>query len=124
MTELSRLGSPVGPGANPEGGCFKEMWRSDLTVSQPASPPDYTGPRSAGTAILLLMMSGQQSAWHTVRSAELRLHHRGQPAAVGCWKRMTQRHNTFAWHQHHQPVSRPQVVVVPPQYCQWARPRR
>ena len=42
-------------------------------------PPDYTGPRNAGTAILFLLMPGQQSAWHTVRSAELWLYHSGGP---------------------------------------------
>lgn len=79
MTELPDWARQLHVVPNPEGGWFKEMWRSDLTVSQSALPPDYTGPHSAGTAILLLMMPGQQSAWHTVRSAELWLHHRGSP---------------------------------------------
>lgn len=79
MTELPdwALGLDLVP--HPEGGWYRETWRSDLTVTQSALPPDYTGPRSAGTAILFLLMPGQQSAWHTVRSAELWLHHRGSP---------------------------------------------
>ena len=64
---------------HPEGGWFRETWRSGLTMPQSALPPDYTGPRSAGTAILFLLMPGQQSAWHTVRSAELWLYHFGGP---------------------------------------------
>ena len=52
---------------HPEGGWFCETWRSELTIAQSVLPPDYTGPRSAGTAILFLLMPGQQSAWHTVR---------------------------------------------------------
>jgi predicted cupin superfamily sugar epimerase len=79
MTELPDWARPLDLAPNPEGGWFRLTWRSDLTVSQSALPPDYTGPRSAGSAILLLMMPGQQSAWHTVRSAELWLHHRGSP---------------------------------------------
>ncbi|MBV9721744.1 MAG: cupin domain-containing protein, partial [Mycobacterium sp.] len=82
MTELPDWARQLDLVPNPEGGWFKEMWRSNLTVSQSALPSDYTGPRSAGSAILLLLMPGQQSAWHTVRSAELWLHHRGSPLLI------------------------------------------
>ncbi len=64
---------------HPEGGFYRETWRSEMTIGPEALPPDYGGPRSAGTAILFVLMPGQQSAWHTVRSAELWLHHRGSP---------------------------------------------
>lgn len=79
MTELPDWARKLDLAPHPEGGWYRETWRSDLTLGQPALPPDYTGPRSAGTAILFLLMPGQQSAWHTVRSAELWLHHRGSP---------------------------------------------
>jgi predicted cupin superfamily sugar epimerase len=67
---------------HPEGGWYRETWRSDLTVSEAALPSGYKGPRSAGTAILFLLMPGQESAWHTVRSAELWFHHRGSPLVL------------------------------------------
>ena len=51
-------------------------------MPQAVLPPGYAGPRSAGTAILFLLMPGQQSAWHTVRGAELWLHHRGSPVLL------------------------------------------
>jgi predicted cupin superfamily sugar epimerase len=79
MTELPGWARKLDLAPHPEGGWYRETWRSGLTLGQPALPPDYTGPRSAGTAILFLLMPGQQSAWHTVRSAELWLHHRGSP---------------------------------------------
>lgn len=79
MTELPSWARTLDLAPHPEGGWFKETWRSELTVAQSALPPGYTGPRSCGTAILFLLMPGQQSAWHTVRSAELWLHHRGSP---------------------------------------------
>jgi predicted cupin superfamily sugar epimerase len=79
MTDLPDWARNLDLAPHPEGGWYRETWRSDLTVGQPALPPDYTGPRSAGTAILFLLMPGQQSAWHTVRSAELWLFHRGSP---------------------------------------------
>ena len=79
MSELPGWAGNLDLAPHPEGGWYRETWRSDLTLGQPALPPEYTGPRSAGTAILFLLMPGQQSAWHTVRSAELWFHHRGSP---------------------------------------------
>ena len=79
MSDLPEWARRLDLSPHPEGGWFKETWRSGLMMPQSALPPDYTGPRSAGTAILFLLMPGQQSAWHTVRSAELWLHHRGGP---------------------------------------------
>ena len=79
MTELPDWARQLDLAPHPEGGWFRETWRSELSIAQSALPPDYTGSRSAGTAILFLLMPGQQSAWHTVRSAELWFYHRGGP---------------------------------------------
>jgi predicted cupin superfamily sugar epimerase len=67
---------------HPEGGWFRETWRSELSLPAAVLPPGYAGERSAGTAILFLLMPGQQSAWHTVRGAELWFHHRGSPVVL------------------------------------------
>jgi predicted cupin superfamily sugar epimerase len=64
---------------HPEGGFFAETWRSEVTVAPDALPPGYDGPRSVATSILYLLLPGQRSAWHVVRSAELWLHQRGGP---------------------------------------------
>ena len=79
MTELPDWARRLDLSPLPEGGWYRETWRSELTFPQSVLPSEYTGPRCAGTAILFLLMPGQQSAWHTVRSAELWLHHRGSP---------------------------------------------
>ena len=79
MTDLPDWARQLDLAPHPEGGWFRETWRSELSIAQSALPPDYTGPRNAGTAILFLLMPGQQSAWHTVRSAELWFYHRGGP---------------------------------------------
>ena len=79
MTDLPDWARHLDLAPHPEGGLFRETWRSELTIGAPALPPDYTGARSAGTAILFLLMPGQQSAWHTVHSAELWFFHRGSP---------------------------------------------
>ncbi len=60
---------------HPEGGWFKETWRSDVQVH----PEGYPGPRSTCTAIHFLLGAGEQSRWHTVRSTELWLWHSGGP---------------------------------------------
>lgn len=79
MAELPSWAQGLDLAPHPEGGWFRETWRSELTVSESTLPPEYAGPRSAGTAILFLLMPDQQSAWHTVRSAELWFYHRGGP---------------------------------------------
>ncbi len=79
MSDRPELARRLDLSPHPEGGWYRETWRSGLTIPQPALPPDYTGPRSAGTSILFLLMAGQHSAWHTVRSAELWLYHWGSP---------------------------------------------
>ena len=64
---------------HPEGGWFRETWRSELEL---AALPVHPGPRSAGTAIYYLLGPGESSAWHQVRSAELWLWHRGGPLTL------------------------------------------
>jgi uncharacterized protein len=121
MTELPDWARRLDLKPHPEGGWFRETWRSELTISQSALPSDYSGPRSAGTAILFLLMPGQQSAWHTVRSAELWLHHRGSPLLLDVGREQ----HTATTHLLGSDITageQPQVLV-PPGYWQRARPR-
>jgi len=60
---------------HPEGGCFRETWRSERLLRL----DDYDGPRNAGTAILFLLPGGARSRWHRVRSDELWLWQKGDP---------------------------------------------
>jgi uncharacterized protein len=64
---------------HPEGGFYRETWRSNLCLSQSVLPAEYTGDRSAGTSILFLLPTGHFSRWHRVRSAELWFHQAGDP---------------------------------------------
>jgi predicted cupin superfamily sugar epimerase len=82
MTDLPDWARPLQLSPHPEGGWYRETWRSDLSIPTSALPPQYGGARNAGTAILFLLMAGQQSAWHTVHSAELWLYHRGSPLVL------------------------------------------
>jgi predicted cupin superfamily sugar epimerase len=60
---------------HPEGGWFRETWRSPMSFA----PDGYDGPRAAATAIYFLLQPGEQSRWHVVRSDELWLWHQGGP---------------------------------------------
>lgn len=121
MTELPDWLRQLDLAPHPEGGWFRETWRSDLTLGTPALPAGYDGPRSAGTAILFALMPGEQSRWHTVRSAELWLHHRGSPLVLefGPDEATAKSHLLGAGIEHGQ---QPQLVV-PPGHWQRARPR-
>lgn len=60
---------------HPEGGWFRETWRSAVEFE----PPGYSGPRASATAIYFLLLPGEQSAPHTVNSDEVWMWHRGGP---------------------------------------------
>lgn len=60
---------------HPEGGWFRETWRSAMQFE----PEGFDGPRALATGIHFLLMPGEVSAPHVVRSDELWLWHRGGP---------------------------------------------
>jgi uncharacterized protein len=64
---------------HPEGGWFAETWRSPHELR----PDGYDGPRSLATAIVFLLLPGEVSSWHVVRSDELWIHQRGGPLTLG-----------------------------------------
>lgn len=63
---------------HPEGGWFRETWRSDAAFT----PDGYPGERASATAIYFLLPPGEESMWHAVRSAEVWLWHAGGPLAL------------------------------------------
>ncbi|MFI5717572.1 cupin domain-containing protein [Nocardia sp. NPDC051750] len=63
---------------HPEGGWFRETWRSAHTFT----PAGYSGTRAAGTAIYFMLGPGERSVWHRVRSDELWLWHAGRPLGL------------------------------------------
>jgi predicted cupin superfamily sugar epimerase len=78
MTERPPLAERLDLAPHPEGGWYRETWRSPV-----ASVPDgYPGPRAAATAIYFVLHPGEESRWHTVRSDELWLWHRGGPLTL------------------------------------------
>jgi predicted cupin superfamily sugar epimerase len=121
MTELPGWAQRLDLAPHPEGGWFRETWRSDVTIGPSSLPPEYQGPRSAGTAILFLLMPGQRSAWHTVRSAELWLYHRGSPLLLEVGPEQADA-TTLLLGSDVDAGEHPQLLV-PPGHWQRARPR-
>lgn len=74
----SELAQRLDLAPHPEGGWYRETWRSDVIVE----PPGYPGPRVAATAIYFLLHPGEESRWHVVRSDELWLWHGGGPLTL------------------------------------------
>ena len=68
---------------HPEGGFYRETWRSPVTIEASALPGDYPAARSAMTSIYFLLPTGVCSALHRVRSEELWMHHQGDDVLLG-----------------------------------------
>jgi uncharacterized protein len=66
------LAELLGLRPHPEGGWYRQTWRSEETVTLPDGRV-----RPTGTLIHFLLAAGEQSAWHRVRSDEVWLAHVG-----------------------------------------------
>ncbi|MDM0011209.1 cupin domain-containing protein [Variovorax sp. J22P168] len=64
--------------AHPEGGWFRELFRSAAQVM----PADGRPARDALTTIYYLLEAGQHSRWHRVQSDEVWIHLEGAPLAL------------------------------------------
>ena len=72
MTDVPALAQELGLEPHPEGGWYRETWRSPVEVVLPDGRR-----RSSATLIWFLLPSGASSAWHRVRSDEIWLAHTG-----------------------------------------------
>ena len=75
-SQAARLVRQLGLQAHPEGGHYRETYRSAGKVNVPA------GERSASTAIYYLLEGAQYSAWHRIASDELWHFYAGSPLNV------------------------------------------
>lgn len=67
---------------HPEGGAFREVYRSDLMISRGALPLFFQGDRNASTHIYFLLAKGQFSAFHRIAADELWHFYAGDPLLV------------------------------------------
>lgn len=70
MTTAAEMIERLGLKPHPEGGWYRETWRSD------AAMPDG---RAAGSAILFLLEAGGRSHWHKVDAEEMWIFQAGAP---------------------------------------------
>jgi len=67
---------------HPEGGYFRQTYRSDVMIAREALPPRFSGPRAASTAIYFLLEGENFSAFHRLRSDEVWHFYAGSPLVV------------------------------------------
>jgi len=67
---------------HPEGGYFKETYRSESSFSNSTDDSEFPGGRSYSTSIYYLLKSGQTSAFHRIKSDELWHFHIGSPLTI------------------------------------------
>jgi predicted cupin superfamily sugar epimerase len=56
---------------HPEGGYFRQTYRSEVVIAREALPREFTGSRAASTAIYFLLEGKNLSAFHRLRSDEV-----------------------------------------------------
>ena len=64
---------------HPEGGWYREIYRSDVSIPQSALPADFGSERCFFTAIYFLLQLGNFSAFHRIRQDEMWHFYAGDP---------------------------------------------
>lgn len=67
---------------HPEGGYFRQTYRSELIIPPQAMPSSFNGPRAVSTAIYFLLEGNNFSAFHRLRSDEMWHFYAGSPLLV------------------------------------------
>lgn len=67
---------------HPEGGFYKESYRSNEVIEQSHLPNRFTGDRNFATAIYFLLSSGNFSAFHKIQQDEVWHFYEGAPLNV------------------------------------------
>ncbi len=82
MAERSPLIGLLGLEPHVEGGYYRELWRSEVSVPHAQLGARYSGARASASSIYFLLHPGEVSVWHVVVSAELWLYHLGSPLTL------------------------------------------
>jgi len=67
---------------NPEGGYYKEAYRSSVLINKESLPKDFGGDRNCSTAIYFLLEKGNFSAFHRIKSDECWHFYAGQALLI------------------------------------------
>ena len=69
---------------HPEGGWYKETYKSATQITANALPQGFTGNRAFSTAIYFMLEQGNFSAFHRIKSDECWHFYTGQPLYSIC----------------------------------------
>lgn len=94
---------------HPEGGFYKEIYRSSDIIAQSALPAGYTGDRVFSTSIIFLLRQGEYSHLHRIQQDEIWHFHLGGPLRLVSLSPEAHQHETllgtdFTQGQHVQSV--------------------
>lgn len=67
---------------HPEGGYYKEVYRSEESILKSALPDRFMGERNYLTSIYFLLEEKSYSAFHRIQSDELWYFHKGDPVEI------------------------------------------
>ncbi len=67
---------------HPEGGYFRQTYKSEMLIARDALPPGFSGARAASTAIYFLLDGKNFSAFHRLRSDEIWHFYAGEAVVV------------------------------------------
>jgi hypothetical protein len=67
---------------HPEGGYFRQTYRSDVVIAREGLPVGFSGARAVSTAIYFLLEGENFSAFHRLRSDEIWHFYVGKPLVV------------------------------------------
>ena len=67
---------------HPEGGYYRETYRSNLLINQQSLPKGFNGNRNSSTAIYFLLEKGNFSAFHRIKSDECWHFYAGQALLI------------------------------------------
>ena len=73
--------------AHPEGGYFKEIYRSNEIIPQSSLPKRYKSERNFSTSIYYLLEGNQVSHFHRLKSDEVWHHYKGSALLLHCLER-------------------------------------
>lgn len=67
---------------HPEGGYFKEVYRSEEKINSNALPQYFNGERNTSTSIYFLLKSDDFSSFHKIKSDEIWHYYQGSPLTI------------------------------------------
>ena len=79
MTETEKIIQQLDLQPHPEGGWFRETYRSTGIIPKEALPSQYDGRRNYSTCIYFLLAAGHHSNFHKVRQDEAWHFYKGDP---------------------------------------------